>query len=185
MAKAALLVMDVQGGIIKMLGEKADGYLAKVQSAVDAARRVNLPVFFIVVRFREGYPEVSPNNKAFSKIASIPDMKIDEISATTSPVIEPRAGELVIAKKRVSAFVGSDLEMILRTQNIEHLVLCGIATSGVVLSTLRQAADMDYKLTVLKDCCADRDEEVHKILIEKVFPSQAEVTSSEEWAKKL
>ena len=55
----------------------------------------------------------------------------------------------------------------------DSLVLTGIATSGVVLSTLRQAADLDYGLTVLVDACADADPEVHRVLTEKVFPRQA------------
>ncbi|MEU1950129.1 isochorismatase family protein, partial [Streptomyces sp. NPDC020125] len=95
------------------------------------------------------------------------------------PGAPPRPGA---AKKRVSAFAGSDLEMVLRARGITRLVLSGIATSGVVLSTLRQAADLDYRLTVLADGCADPDEEVHRVLTEKVFPRQAEVTTVEEWA---
>ena len=64
---------------------------------------------------------------------------------------------------------------------ISHLVLTGIATSGVVLSTLREAADKDYRITVLSDCCADRDEEVHRVLTTKVFPNQADVLTVAEW----
>jgi len=61
-------------------------------------------------------------------------------------------------------------------------VLCGIATSGVVLSTLRQAADLDYRLTVLRDACADAEAEVHRVLTEKVFPRQADVVDVAHWA---
>ena len=57
----------------------------------------------------------------------------------------------------------------------------GIATSGVVLSTLRQAADLDYRLTVLRDACADADAEVHRVLTEKVFPRQADVVDVAHW----
>src|SRR5581483_3105502 len=99
--------------------------------------------------------------------------------------VAPQADEPIVTKKRVSAFTGSDLEVILRGGEIRSLVLSGIATSGVVLSTLRQAADMDYELTVLSDACADGDEEVHRVLTEKVFPRQAEVVSVEEWASAL
>jgi nicotinamidase-related amidase len=60
-------------------------------------------------------------------------------------------------------------------------VLAGIATSGVVLSTVRQAADLDLGLTVLSDGCLDADEEVHRVLVEKVFPQQAVVTTVAEW----
>nr|WP_246158554.1 isochorismatase family protein [Catellatospora sichuanensis] len=72
--------------------------------------------------------------------------------------------------RRVSAFAGSDLDLLLRAQWIEHLMLTGIATSGVVLSTLRQAADLDYRLTVLADGCHDSDPEVHAVLTTKVLP---------------
>ena len=56
-----------------------------------------------------------------------------------------------------------------------ELVLSGISTSGVVLSTLRQAADLDYGLTVLSDACGDPDPEVHDVLVDKVFPRQSVV----------
>ena len=58
-------------------------------------------------------------------------------------------------------------------------------TSGVVLSTLRQAADLDYRLTVLTDACYDPDPEIHRVLTEKVFPRQADVITIDEWAKTL
>ncbi len=76
---------------------------------------------------------------------------------------------------------GSDLEVILRAKNIRHLVLAGISTSGVVLSTVREAADKDYQLTVLSDLCADFDEQVHSLLLEKIFPRQAAVITSRQW----
>jgi nicotinamidase-related amidase len=68
--------------------------------------------------------------------------------------------------------------MILRSNDIETLVMCGIATSGVVLSTLRHAADFDYRLVVVRDCCSDSDSTVHACLLDKVFPRQAEVVDS-------
>jgi nicotinamidase-related amidase len=86
-----------------------------------------------------------------------------------------------VIKRRVSAFTGSDLEVILRAHGIQHIVLIGIATSGVVLSTVREASDKDYRLTVLADCCADGDEEVHRVLTTKVFPRQADVLTVDEW----
>jgi nicotinamidase-related amidase len=92
---------------------------------------------------------------------------------------------MTVTKRRVSAFAGSDLEVILRGHRIEHLVLAGIATSGVVLSTVREAADKDYRLSVLSDACADRDADVHSILTTKVFPRQAEVMTTAEWVAGL
>ena len=83
-------------------------------------------------------------------------------------------------KHRVNAFFGTDLDMILRSRGIDTLILMGHATSGVILSTVRYAADADYQLIVIEDGCADRDSEVHTLLMEKVFPRQATVTSSKD-----
>jgi nicotinamidase-related amidase len=90
-----------------------------------------------------------------------------------------------VTKLRVSAFAGSDLAVVLRSGGTAHLVLAGIATSGVVLSTLRQAADLDYRLTVLADGCLDGDPEVHRVLMDKVFPRQAEITTIADWVAGL
>ena len=69
----------------------------------------------------------------------------------------------------------------MRAYDVDHLVVAGILTSGVVLSTVREAADLDYRITVLADLCLDVDEEVHRVLTEKVFPMQATVIDSTQW----
>jgi nicotinamidase-related amidase len=176
----ALLVMDVQPGIVDRLPDPA-AYLGAVTATVRAARDARVPVIFVVVGFRPGMPEVSARNRSFS------GLKREE----PSRLIEPRPsipledGEIVVTKRRVSAFTGSDLDVVLRGGEIDHLVLAGISTSGVVLSTVREAADKDYRLTVLSDVCADFDPEVHAILVGKVFPRQAAVTTSGEWTRSL
>ena len=101
------------------------------------------------------------------------------------PDIAPQPGDIIVTKKRVSAFAGSDLDMVLRAQQIDHLVISGISTSGVVLSTMRQAADLDFRLTVLADGCADGDAEVHRVLIDKVFARQSEVVTIDQWIDSL
>ena len=108
-------------------------------------------------------------------------MGLDDPATQVHPAVAPHAGDIEVMKKRVSAFTGSDLDVVLRSLDIDALVLAGIATSGVVLSTLRQAADLDYQLTVLADGCLDADAEVHRVLTEKVFPRQADVVSIADW----
>ncbi len=177
----ALLVMDMQVEIVARLAQASD-LLTPISTTISAARAASIPVIYVAVAFRAGYPEVSPNNKSFSTIKQRPGaMTTTEIH----PAIAPQPTDILITKRRVSAFSGSDLEVVLRAQGISHLVLCGIATSGVVLSTLREAADKDYQLTVLADCCADADEEVHHVLLSKVFLRQAEVVQSSTWATQL
>ena len=106
-------------------------------------------------------------------------------NAEVHAALAPLDTEPVVVKRRVSAFSGSDLDVLLRGASADALVLAGIATSGVVLSTVRQAADLDYRLTVLADACADRDPEVHRVLTEKVFPRQALVSTTDEWIASL
>jgi nicotinamidase-related amidase len=71
--------------------------------------------------------------------------------------------------------------MILRAQEIDTLALFGIATSGVVLSTLLEASDLDYRLIVVKDCCMDMDADLHTTLLDKVFARRAAVITAEEF----
>jgi nicotinamidase-related amidase len=108
-------------------------------------------------------------------------LMLGDESTEHHPYLVRGKGELVVTKSRVCAFSGSDLALILRAHDVDHLVLAGIATSGVVLSTVREAADLDYRLTMLEDVCLDSDDEVHRVLTHKVFPRQAEVISSSDW----
>src|SRR5438876_8372047 len=177
--------MDMQVGIVTRYAP-TDDVLMHVNTAITAARATSIPVVYVVVAFRQGYPEISPRNKSFSAIKQQQSPLQAAMTATEiHPAIAPQPTDIVVMKRRVSAFSGSDLEVVLRAQGIAHLVLCGIATSGVVLSTLREAADKDYQLTVLSDCCVDSDEEVQRVLLSKVFPRQAEVVTAEAWSEGL
>jgi hypothetical protein len=73
---------------------------------------------------------------------------------------------------------------------IRTIFICEYSSSyelrrEIVLSTLRQAADLDFGLTVLTDGCLDNDPEVHRVLTEKIFPRQAHGLTIQEWVKTL
>ena len=176
----ALLVMDVQGATIKMFEDNTP-YVNCVNKAIQKARQHKIPVIFVVVGFRKDFPEVSRNNRFFAAMRN-GKMKLDtEDAYKVVESVSPQPDDIIITKRRVSAFTGSDLEVVLRAFGINHLVLTGLSTGGVVLSTLREAYDKDYSLTVLSDCCADRDVEVHRVLLTKIFPRHAEVMTADEW----
>jgi nicotinamidase-related amidase len=120
-------------------------------------------------------------NQIFSAVTASGALGEREAATQIHPAVAPQSGDVVVTKRRVSAFSGSDLAVVLRSLNVDSLVLTGIATSGVVLSTLREAADLDFRLTVIRDACADSDPEVHRVLMDKVFPRQSAVTSAQEW----
>ena len=179
MATTALLVMDVQRVIVDRYPDP--GYLPRLREAAGAARAAGLPVIYVVIGFRPGHPEVSSRNKTFGALGRASVMTGSDQATEIHPGVAPEPGDIIVTKRRISAFAGSDLDVVLRAGDIDHLVLTGIATSGVVLSTLRQAADLDFGLTVLADGCLDSDPEVHRVLTEKVFPRQADVITVADW----
>ena len=179
----ALLVMDVQNGIVERFGAATGPFLEILASAARAARDAGVPVIHVRVAFRSGAPEASPRNAVFAERAG--SFTEGEVATEIHPVLAPAPADVVVTKRRVSAFTGSDLEVALRSLEVDSLVLSGIATGGVVLSTLRQAADLDFGLTVLSDGCLDADPEVHRVLTEKVFPRQASVVTAGEWVRGL
>jgi nicotinamidase-related amidase len=184
MDATVLLVMDVQRGVVDRFADEP-GYLPRLQRAVAAARTSGIPVVYVTVGFRRGHPEISARNRSFSAVAAAGRFADGDPAAEIHPAIAPEPGDLVVTKRRVSAFTGSDLDVLLRGLGAGTLVLTGIATSGVVLSTLRQAADLDYRLVVLADGCLDADPEVHQVLTGKVFPRQADVLTVDEWESRL
>jgi nicotinamidase-related amidase len=180
--KSALLVMDMQSAILNRLSD-ASTLLNNVKKAITHAREKKIPVIYVVVGFRQGAPEISTNNKGFTANKQVMVSMNMEEWIKIHPDLIPEAGEITVIKRRVSAFTGSDLEVVLRAFSVQHLILSGVATGGVVLSTLREAADKDYSIAVLSDCCADADEEVHRVLTTKVFPRQAEIITVEKWSE--
>jgi nicotinamidase-related amidase len=176
----ALLIMDYQAAVVaRHVSDSAQ--LARVARAVQAARAVGVLVVFVKVAFRTGYPEVSPNNKIFGPISSSGRLSETDDASAIVGAIGKESGDITVTKRRVSAFAGSDLEVILRSRSVRSLTLAGVATGGVVLSTLTQAADLDFSLTVLADGCSDADPSVHAALLEGVFPRHAQVTSVDGW----
>lgn len=179
--------MDCQSGIVARYQNGADDYIGRVKKAVAAARAAAMPVMYVQVGFRPGMPEVSSRNKLFGAIKASPEWQkmFSGDAAAIHPELAPAADEVVITKHRVSAFQGTDLEMVLRAAEIDSLVLLGIATSGVVLSTLVEAVDMDFGVTVISDCCADQDAELHQALTTKYFARRGDVVMVDEFVKAL
>jgi nicotinamidase-related amidase len=172
-ARTALLVMDFQVPIVERFATGQDALLKTTAAAIAAARESGMRVIYVVVGFRAGLPEISPRNKSFSRLKASGGLSTD-----IHPQVAPAPDDVIVTKHRVGAFGGTDLDMILRANEIDTLVMCGIATSGVILSTLRHASDADYRIFVVRDCCSDQDDEVHACLMDKVFPRQADVIDS-------
>jgi nicotinamidase-related amidase len=175
-AKSALLLMDFQNAIVGMVGEGAPALLERAQQARAAAKAAGMAVMHVRVAFNDAdYAAISERNKSFSALGKSRFITDGSEAAAIHPALVPASDEEVFTKKRVGPFSTTNLAERLKARGIDTLFLSGIATSGVVLSTLRDAADRDYRLFVLSDVCADQDPEVHRVLMQKVFPRQADV----------
>jgi len=184
LTRAAVLSMDLQTAIVSIYtkgqGGGEEDFLPRIASLLSAARNRGLKVVHVQVGFRPGLPEISSRNALFAAIKNSPQWQqiFEGPSGVIHPAVAPQDGDIVVTKHRISAFAGTDLDMILRANDIGTLVLLGIATSGVVLSTLLHAIDADYRVIVVKDCCADQDVEVHACLTEKIFQRVATVVAA-------
>jgi len=186
-ACTALLVMDCQTGIVSIYAKPQDEFISRAAMVLRAARDARMAVVHIRVGFRSGLPEVSPRNKLFARIKSSPQHQqlFEGELGGVHPSLIDHQNDIIVTKHRVDAFAGTDLEMVLRSRDITTLVLFGIATSGVVLSTLLHACDDDYELVVISDCCADLAAELHEALLTRLFLQRATVMRASEFVEAL
>ncbi|MBB1628617.1 isochorismatase family cysteine hydrolase [Achromobacter sp. UMC71] len=172
-AKTALLVMHYQTDITTLFPSVAPTLLANTRQLCDAARHAGIPVYFAKIHFSPDYPEVSPLNKNGQGIKQMGLFTDDEIS----PELGRRVSEPVIIAHRASVFFGTDLELRLSAQGIDTLIMVGIASTGVMLSSIAYASDADFRLYTVKDCCFDPDPVVHEHLFATAFASRTHVLS--------
>lgn len=182
--RSALVVLDVQADLTERFDSEGD-LLARLKSALDQARSVGMRVVFVRVGLRGGCVDVSRRNQSFSALQEAGDLQETSEGNRIDDRLERREDEPIVTKRRTGAFGSTDLDVVLRSNDVESLVLCGIVTGGAVLSTLRVGADLDYRCAVLSDGCIDPDPEVHRVLIEKLFPRQAEVITVSEFVDAL
>ena len=169
----ALLIADFYAEMMGSLPHAVDRKVVdKTRDLQRAARNAGILVCYSATVFRPGYLEISDRNKTFSQRKNSGQEPVSDPVQLIHPSVRPMPGEVVVGKHRVNALFGTDLDMVLRSNNIETLVILGYATSGVVLSTVRYAADLDYRLYIVEDCCADQDAEVHDFLTQRIFPAR-------------
>lgn len=160
-SKTAVIVIDYQPKTLSYFTKEfQDDIIARTNKVLLAARQKGIPVIF--VQKGEGTPDVEIH-----------------------PQIMRQSHDTVLIKTNSGAFSTTNLDDRMKTLGIDTLVLIGIYTSGAVMSTLRWAADINYKLYLISDCCADRDPDLHKVLLEKVFYHQSKVIPAKEFLEIL
>ncbi|KVQ65709.1 isochorismatase family cysteine hydrolase [Burkholderia territorii] len=172
-ANTALIVMHYQTDILGLFPSVAPTLLANTRKLCDAARAAGIHVCFANLRFSPGYPEVSPRNKNGQGIKQL-GLFIDD---GPCPELGRLDNEPLTIAHRASVFFRTDLQARLVAQGIDTLILVGIASTGVVLSSVAHASDSDFRLYTVKDCCYDPDEIVHEHLFATAFETRTTVLS--------
>src|SRR5690606_7935751 len=125
-------------------------------------------VYFAKIHFSPGYPEVSPRHKNGQGMKQLGLFVHDQVS----PELGRRAEEPVVMAHWASVFFGTDLMPRLSARGVDTLVMVGIASTGVVLSSVAHASDADFRLFTVKDRCYDPDPVVHDHLFSTAFASR-------------
>ncbi len=145
-SRSAVLIMDYQNDIVGMLPPKVQApLLERAATILKSARAAGLPVIYIVVRFRDGYPEVNLRNKLFGSLKGSGRFREGTPGAEVHAKVAPRMGDVIVTKRRVGAFSTTDLETIPRANNINTLVLLGISTTVLRFgrTLLRERVDLE------------------------------------------
>ncbi len=182
----ALVVMDYQPAILDALGDP-DRLVARAREAIDLVRSRGGHVAYVRIAFEPSDLEAVPAHSAFAPAAAAvaEPLRHGAPTAEVHDRLTPEPGDIVVRKTRVGAFSTTDLDERLQAAGIHTLVLAGVSTSGVVLSTVRDAHDRDYAVLVLADASGDPREDIHAFLTEHIFPRQARVIELEELGRLL
>jgi nicotinamidase-related amidase len=172
--RTALLVMDFQQGIVQRMPD-VDALLGRVRAAIADVREHGGTIGYVRVAFTEEDWAAIPDSAMFASVGQNRLMHHEDPSTAIHDALAPEPGDIVVRKTRVGAMFTTDLDRQLRDRGIDTLVLAGLSTSGVVLSTVIEATDRDYRLYVLSDGTDDPDAETRDFLLGKVFPRRAQV----------
>ncbi|MFE3192447.1 cysteine hydrolase family protein [Nocardia sp. NPDC059240] len=176
----ALIIGDMQRGITggyPFAGE----IVPALTELLPRARGAGVLVAFVHFAFRGNGADVPPGNALYRTFYDAGD-DFHEGSPGTEIDLPVDAEDVVVLKRRASAFAGTDLDLVLRARGVDSVVIAGVATSAMVAATCYDAADRGYRVTVLRDGCADGDPGMHAFFVDAVFPSRGfDVVSCAEW----
>ncbi|WP_232831058.1 cysteine hydrolase family protein [Peristeroidobacter agariperforans] len=170
--QSALVVMHYQADVFNILfGEQPSPLLDECNDLIRRWRVTGRPVLFPNFFLGENYEHASQHNRLISSI--VPSGYFRNSQPMTGLAIEPH--DVFYKCPRASVFYGNSLDADLRARGIRTLVMAGISTTGVVLSSITWASDADYDVRLVRDCCYDPDHAAHEALFRTGFGGRVQV----------
>jgi nicotinamidase-related amidase len=128
------------------------------------AREREWPIVHVRIAFREDYADLARNMPIMRRTEEIGAVREGQWGSAFFEGLGPLPGarEFVVTHKRISAFYGTELDYLLRLLQAQRLAVAGVATHSVVESTVRDAADRGFEVSVLADVCAAADRAAHE-----------------------
>jgi nicotinamidase-related amidase len=184
--RPALLILDLINELVHPDGKYAGegfceqvekrGVLARAATAIERARNSGIPVVYVVVGFSPGYADWPAGSPLFEAARDGERVVLGSWGTRVHSALAPAPGEPVVEKRRVNPFLGTHLELLLKNLGVNTLLLTGVTTDLVILSTAREGHDRDYRIEVLEDATATDDQELHDAAL-KLIARTATVTT--------
>jgi nicotinamidase-related amidase len=178
----AILTLDIQQGLLDLAPDAQAVVPAAVQ-VTGYGREQDMLIIHVGIGFEPGYPEIPATSPLWGKLRDR-GLFVKGSPSAQIPSTLRDASDTVLYKQRVSGFTETPLDMILRSKGIKTLVLMGISTSHIVFSTMRNAIEKDYACVIIRDGCYDTEQDVHDVLLEKVFAREATVMTAAEFTRR-
>ncbi|AIY89821.1 cysteine hydrolase family protein [Geoglobus acetivorans] len=175
--RPALVVIDLIKGNKPFFNEEHLQIIPRVRRVIDELRNFSVPIIFA----NDSYPE---NDWLFNFMKKHAVRGTEEVEVIEE--LGVMEGDIIVEKRRFSAFFRTDLDITLRELGVDTVVLAGINTHVCVLSTAFDAISNDFRVILLKDCCASHTREVHEFVVNRFRGLPAfQVMGSEEFLESV
>jgi biuret amidohydrolase len=158
---------------------EAATFLSCSKRALERARRTGWTIAHIHIAFAPDYSDLLRNCRLFLKTETLGALKRGSWGAAAFAGFEPVGDEIVVTTNCNSGFRRTDLETELKERGIDRVNVMGLATQFSVEHTVRDAADIGYRVRLFADCCASGDMEAHRATLH-TMPLLADVMESPE-----
>jgi ureidoacrylate peracid hydrolase len=187
-ANTALLVVDVQNDFCHNQGvfskyksatlDHVEQAVSKLSALIEKCRQSNLPIIF----FRTTHSDWTNSPSWLKRMEGAGEkMRICAPDSWGSNFynVSPKEGDCIVTKHRYSAFIGTDLDLILKSRGIAYILVTGVATNVCVESTARDGYHRDYNVILIEDCCGAYDKAEHAATLNNISKFFGTVTTAE------